>query len=63
MANPTSSSCPNPPIEVDRLVERVVDVYELQKNVVIVCAEGVVDERGQVMGSEAPRPIRPATRC
>ncbi|MBY0526297.1 MAG: 6-phosphofructokinase [Gemmataceae bacterium] len=44
---------PESPIDVDRLVERVIEVYELQKNVVIVCAEGVVDGRGRELGSES----------
>jgi 6-phosphofructokinase 1 len=44
---------PEVPLEVDRLVERVLDVYEIQKNVVIVCGEGVVDEHGRELGSEA----------
>jgi 6-phosphofructokinase len=43
---------PESPLNVDRLVERVLEVYELQKNVVIVCAEGVVDEQGQELGAE-----------
>lgn len=43
---------PEHPINIDRLVERVVEIYELQKNVVIVCAEGVVDEKQHVLGDE-----------
>jgi 6-phosphofructokinase 1 len=43
---------PESPLNVDRLVERVIEIYELQKNVVIVCAEGVVDEKGRELGSE-----------
>lgn len=43
---------PEIPLNVDRLVERVIEVYELQKNVVIVCGEGIVDERGEELGSE-----------
>jgi 6-phosphofructokinase 1 len=43
---------PEQPLNVDRLVERVVDLYELQKNVVIACAEGVVDENGRDLGAE-----------
>jgi 6-phosphofructokinase len=43
---------PESPLNVDRLVERVVEIYELQKNVVIVCAEGVVDEQHRELGSE-----------
>jgi 6-phosphofructokinase 1 len=45
---------PEAPLNIDRLVERVVDVYELQKNAVIVCAEGVVDDQGRELGSEYP---------
>src|SRR5205823_8889905 len=44
---------PESPLNVDRLVERVVEIYELQKNAVIVCAEGVVDERGCDLGAES----------
>lgn len=45
---------PEVPLNLDRLVERIVEVYDLQKNVVIVCAEGVVDEQGHELGSEMP---------
>ncbi len=41
---------PESPLNIDRLVERVTDIYELQKNVVIVCAEGIVDEHGRELG-------------
>jgi 6-phosphofructokinase 1 len=43
---------PEVPLNVDLLVERVLDVYDMQKNVVIVCGEGVVDEAGRELGSE-----------
>jgi 6-phosphofructokinase 1 len=43
---------PEASLNVDRLVERVLDVYEMQKNVVIVCGEGIVDEQGHELGSE-----------
>jgi 6-phosphofructokinase 1 len=43
---------PESPLNLDRLVERVVEIYELQKNVVIVCAEGIVDEEGVELGAE-----------
>src|SRR5216684_1729322 len=43
---------PEAPLNVDRLVERVLEVYELQKNAVIVCGEGIVDEQGCELGSE-----------
>jgi 6-phosphofructokinase len=42
---------PESPLNVDRLVERVVEIYDLQKNVVIVCAEGIVDEKGRELGA------------
>jgi 6-phosphofructokinase 1 len=41
---------PEYPLNTDKLVERVHEVYELQKNVVIVCGEGIVDEHGQELG-------------
>ncbi len=43
---------PEHPLNVDRLVERIKEIYELQKHVVIVCAEGVVNERGEELGAE-----------
>ena len=39
-----------PDLEV--LVARVKHLYDLQKNVVIVCGEGIVDEQGRELGSE-----------
>jgi 6-phosphofructokinase len=45
---------PEVPINTARLVERVRETYELQKNVVIVCGEGVVDENGQELGARQP---------
>ena len=42
---------PECPLNTAKLVERVREVYELQKNVVIVCGEGVVDENGQELGA------------
>ena len=39
-------------LDVDRLVEKVKYFYGLQKNVVIVCGEGVIDETGQELGAE-----------
>jgi 6-phosphofructokinase len=38
-----------PDLEV--LVERIKQLYDLQKNVVIVCGEGIVDEKGQELGA------------
>ncbi len=43
---------PESPLNIDRLVDRVLEIYELQKNVVIVCAEGVVDDNNQELGNE-----------
>ena len=45
---------PESPLDTGKLVERVREVYELQKNVVIVCGEGVVDEHGQELGARQP---------
>jgi 6-phosphofructokinase 1 len=43
---------PEQPINTARLVERVKEIYDLQKNVVIVCGEGIVDENGHELGAE-----------
>src|SRR5262249_2713269 len=43
---------PESPLNVDRLVDKVREVYDLQKHAVILCGEGVVDEQGQELGSE-----------
>jgi 6-phosphofructokinase len=42
---------PEYPLELDRLVERVQTLYDLQKNVVIVCGEGIVDEHSCELGA------------
>ena len=42
---------PEHPINVNLVVERVKEIYELQKHVVIVCAEGIVDQNGQELGA------------
>jgi ATP-dependent phosphofructokinase / diphosphate-dependent phosphofructokinase len=44
---------PEAPLNADRLVQRVLETYDLQKNVVIVCGEGIVDEHGRDLGSES----------
>ena len=44
---------PEHPLDTDLLVERVKHLYDLQKNVVIVCGEGVVDEAGVELGAES----------
>jgi 6-phosphofructokinase 1 len=38
---------PEYPLDVSLLMERIWELYELQKNVVIVCGEGIVDEKGE----------------
>lgn len=42
---------PESPLNLDLLVERVKHLYDLQKNVVIVCGEGIVDENGVELGA------------
>src|SRR5207237_8345710 len=44
---------PEQPLDINVLVKRVEETYDLQKNVVIVCAEGVVDEHRRVLGAES----------
>src|SRR5206468_2777327 len=44
---------PEHPIDIQLLVERVRYLYDLQKNVVIVCGEGIVDEGGVELGAES----------
>ena len=39
--------------DLEHLVERVKHLYDLQKNVVIVCGEGIVDEQGRELGAES----------
>lgn len=43
---------PEAPLDVEHLVDRVKQIYDLQKNVVIVCGEGIVDEQGRDLGDE-----------
>jgi len=38
--------------DLELLVARVKHLYDLQKNVVIVCGEGIVDEQGRELGAE-----------
>jgi 6-phosphofructokinase 1 len=42
---------PEYPLNLDLVVERVKYLYDLQKNVVIVCGEGIVDEHGCELGA------------
>ena len=44
---------PEHPLDTERLVERVRHLYDLQKNVVIVCGEGIVDEQGVQLGAKS----------
>ncbi len=39
-------------LDLERLAERVKHLYDLQKNVVIICGEGIVDEQGRELGAE-----------
>lgn len=41
------------PIDVDALVNRIVEIYEVQKNVVIVCGEGIKDAKGHLLGAQS----------
>src|SRR6266853_2085613 len=43
---------PEHPVDFELLVQRVKHLYDLQKNVVIVCGEGIVDEQGNELGAE-----------
>ena len=43
---------PEVPVHIPALVERVRELYELQKNVVIVCGEGIVGEDGRELGAK-----------
>lgn len=43
---------PESPLDLELLVERVKHIYDLQKNVVIVCGEGIVDNQGRELGAE-----------
>ena len=44
---------PEHPLDIVLLVGRVKEIYDLQKNVVIVCAEGMVDAQGNELGAES----------
>ena len=43
---------PEQPLDLEAVCERVKHTYDLQKNVVIVCGEGIVDEQGRELGAE-----------
>ncbi|QDT64419.1 6-phosphofructokinase [Calycomorphotria hydatis] len=44
---------PEVPINIDALVDRVKEIYELQKHCVIVMGEGVRDEEGHQLGARS----------
>jgi 6-phosphofructokinase len=44
---------PESALDTELLVERVRHLYDLQKNVVIICGEGIVDEHGVELGAES----------
>ena len=44
---------PESPLNLDLLVERIIELYEIQKHVVIAVAEGVQDQAGRVLAAEA----------
>ena len=44
---------PEYPLDITLLVDRVRELYDLQKNVVIVCGEGMVDDQGVELGDES----------
>lgn len=48
---PDITLVPESPVHIDPLVERIMELYELQKNVVIVCGEGIKDEAGNELGA------------
>ena len=43
---------PEVPLDIDRSSSASKQLYDLQKNVVIVCGEGIVDEHGHELGAE-----------
>ncbi len=43
---------PEVSVNFEQLAERVRQIYDVQKNVVIVCGEGIVDQEGMVLGDE-----------
>jgi 6-phosphofructokinase 1 len=43
---------PESPVDIDRLVDRIKEIYELQKCVVIVCGEGITDPEGNILGAQ-----------
>lgn len=48
---PDLTLVPEFPVDVELLVERVKEIYDLQRNVVIVCGEGIIDATGHELGA------------
>lgn len=44
---------PEFPVNYELLVDRVKEIYDLQRNVVIVCGEGIVDQQGRELGASS----------
>ncbi len=42
---------PESPVDLEQLAERVKQIYDLQKSVVIVCGEGIVDSQANELGA------------
>jgi len=42
---------PEAPLDIEHLAERVKSIYDLQKSVMIVCGEGIVDATGHELGA------------
>jgi len=45
---------PEYPLQKEKLIQKVKDIYNIQKNVVIVISEGIVDDSGTVLGNMNP---------
>ena len=43
---------PEVPLDLEQIAERVKQIYDVQKNVVIICGEGIVDAQGRELGAE-----------
>ncbi len=43
---------PESRLDVNLLVERTKEIYDLQKHALIVCGEGIIDENGHELGAE-----------
>jgi 6-phosphofructokinase len=44
---------PEVPIDIDRIVDRIKELYELQKCVVIACGEGIIDGEGRMIAEQS----------